>query len=356
MREDLLQQLKIDREAPVHEGTTHIRPVFAGLICAVAIVAGVVMLLENAENPEPTGPRPDSLIESNPVKSAGLRVEPVSSDPNATLNATGYVTARRVATVSAKVTGKVEKLFIEEGDEVFEGQLLAQLESDVVLAELALAESEVAVKKAQVRELETSLVQAKAAYRRAQALYDKHLLSVAELDDAETAVELIEARIRSRELQIQVADQRVALQRFRAREMEIRAPFSGVVVAKTAQPGEMISPVSAGGGFTRTGIGTLVDMSSLEVEVDVSESSINRIATGQAVDVTLNAYPGLQIPAKVITIVPTANRSKATIKVRIGFLGRDHRALPDMGVRVVFYDRPAIAFNSLSRGGIYDDN
>jgi RND family efflux transporter MFP subunit len=126
--------------------------------------------------------------------------------------------------------------------------------------------------------------------------------------------------------------------------MIIRAPFDGVITTKDAQPGEMISPVSAGGGFTRTGIGTIVDMTSLEIEIDVNESYINRVEPSQPVEATLDAYPNWKIPCKVIAIIPTANRDKSTVKVRVGFDQLDPRILPDMSVKVAFRDNggPAV--------------
>jgi len=126
-------------------------------------------------------------------------------------------------------------------------------------------------------------------------------------------------------------------------DMVIRAPFSGVALSKDAQPGEMVSPVSAGGGFTRTGISTIVDMRSLEIEVDVNESYINRVTARQPVTAVLDAYPDFEIPAKVIAVVPTADRQKATVLVRIGFNQLDPRILPDMGVKVTFLREEAAA-------------
>ncbi len=134
------------------------------------------------------------------------------------------------------------------------------------------------------------------------------------------------------------AERQVAMWQQQMDDLIIRAPFAGVVTTKAAQPGEMISPVSAGGGFTRTGIGTIVDMESLEIEIDVNESYINRVEAGQAVEATLDAYPQWKIPCKVIAIIPTADRQKSTVKVRVGFDKLDPRILPEMGVKVAFRD------------------
>jgi len=156
------------------------------------------------------------------------------------------------------------------------------------------------------------------------------------VDAANTQVETLAARLASGETAIVVAARSEEVARVRLDNTVIRAPFTGVVTVKAAQPGEMISPVSAGGGFTRTGIGTIVDMDSLEVQVDVNEAFIQRVRPGQQVEATLNAYPDWRIPAEVIAIIPTADRSRATVRVRIALLERDARIVPDMGVRVAF--------------------
>ena len=145
-----------------------------------------------------------------------------------------------------------------------------------------------------------------------------------------------EAHLAQQKLDVVVAERNVALWQQQMDDMIIRAPFDGVVTTKDAQPGEMISPVSAGGGFTRTGIGTIVDMDSLEIEIDVNESYINRVEPGQPVEATLDAYPDWKIPCKVIAIIPTADRQKSTVKVRVGFDQLDPRILPDMSVKVAF--------------------
>lgn len=343
MKIELLDQLRIDRKEKPPK--PRVRPILLGLSTLVLLALGFTVFVTKSDALAATSvSHPIKKTAKTKQPATQVRIDsvtkPITKDP---LNATGYVTARRIATVSAKVTGKVERLFVEEGDIVAKGDLMAILESEAVVAQLRLAESEVAVASGRLLELDTRLRQANLKLDRAHALQAQHLISTVELDDAQIEVELIKARILNRKLEVRVAQQRLSLQQYFASEMEIRAPFSGVVVAKTAQPGEMISPISAGGGFTRTGIGTLVDMDSLEVEVDVSESNINQIKTGQAVDVILNAYPDTRIPAQVITIVPTANRSKATVKVRIGFLSKNSRALPEMGVRVTFYSQPSIS-------------
>ena len=252
------------------------------------------------------------------------------------LNASGYVTARRRATVSSKVTGKVIEVNVDEGMAVREGQILARLDDSTVRASLALAQAQLNAVKRTVPEVEVRLEEARTTHRRREQLAKEGLSTPAETDQTQAEVNSLMARLESTREQIHVAESQVALQQTSLNDTIIRAPFSGVAISKDAQPGEMVSPVSAGGGFTRTGISTIVDMKSLEIEVDVNESYINRVRPGQPVAAVLDAYPDWQIPAKVITTVPTADRQKATVLVRIGFQALDPRILPDMGVKVTF--------------------
>jgi len=254
----------------------------------------------------------------------------------AVLNASGYVTARRRATVSSKITGKVVEVNVEEGMRVREGQVLARLDDSVIRASLGLVQAQVEASKRAVTEAEVRLKEAQLTLdRRTQLLRDR-VVTQADVDAARAEVDSLKARIRALTQQVTVAEQQVAVTETNLADTVIRAPFSGVAISKDAQPGEMVSPVSAGGGFTRTGICTIVDMSSLEVEVDVSESYINRVTDGQIVTAVLDAYPDWQIPARVITTVPAADRQKATVLVRIAFDELDPRILPDMGVKVTF--------------------
>ena len=254
----------------------------------------------------------------------------------AVLNASGYVTARRRATVSSKVTGKVIEVNVEEGMAVREGQVLARLDDSTARAALALAVAQVEAARRAVRESEVRLAEARLTLGRREQLFKDQLVTRAEVDQAQAEVDSLEARIGGARQQVHVAESQAALQQTELDNTIIRAPFSGVAISKDAQPGEMVSPVSAGGGFTRTGICTIVDMRSLEIEVDVNESYINRVKPAQSVTAVLDAYPDWQIPAHVITTVPTADRQKATVLVRIGFNELDPRILPDMGVKVTF--------------------
>jgi len=260
------------------------------------------------------------------------------------LNASGYVTARRQATVSSKVTGKVVEVFIEEGLHVKAGQELARLDAAFASKGLALAQAEATAARSALEETRVRIREAQIDYDRAAHLASSEVGSRADLDRARAQLDANRARLAAQTDQLATAQRQVDLQRQSVEDTIIRAPFEGVVVSKDAQPGEMISPVSAGGGFTRTGICTIVDMDSLEIEVDVNEAYINRVRPNQQVEAVLDAYPDWKIPAHVITAVPTADRQKATVRVRIAFDQKDARILPDMGVKVSFItSEPAAA-------------
>jgi RND family efflux transporter MFP subunit len=252
------------------------------------------------------------------------------------LNASGYVTARRQATVSSKVTAKVLEVLIEEGMAVTAGQVLARLDATNIEASSKLAEAELRAAKTALEETRVQLSEAKLRLERTEALVADTVLSQAELDRTRAESDSLAARLDRQTEEVLVAERRVAVWQQQLEDTVIRAPFDGIVTTKDAQPGEMISPVSAGGGFTRTGIGTVVDMTSLEIEVDVNESYINRVRSEQEVEAALDAYPDWRIPARVIAIVPTADRDRATVRVRIAFESLDPKILPDMGVKVAF--------------------
>ncbi|HUR22182.1 MAG TPA: efflux RND transporter periplasmic adaptor subunit [Vicinamibacterales bacterium] len=252
------------------------------------------------------------------------------------LNASGYVTARRRATISSKVTGKLVEVNVEEGMAVRQGQVLARLDDSTARAGLALANAQLEAARGAMRETDVRVAEAQVTLKRRIQLHTDGFGSQADVDQAKADVDSLIARNASSREGIKVAQRQVELLQTDLDNMIVRAPFSGVAISKDAQAGEMVSPVSAGGGFTRTGICTIVDMNSLEIEVDVNESYINRVRPSQDVMAVLDAYPDFQIPARVITTVPTADRQKATVLVRIGFLQIDPRVLPDMGVKVTF--------------------
>jgi RND family efflux transporter MFP subunit len=329
-KSELLKQLRIDRDAGAAEAPARNR-LWIGLGAALAVVLSVAawMLLR------------EEAIE---VVVAPARAIVLAAGGGASvLDATGYVTARRQATVSAKVTGKVREVRIEEGQAVEAGDILATLDDAEARADVALRSAQVQAARAGVAEVETSLANAEREYGRQQELAARQLTSVSALDAARTQAALLAARLVSQKESVRVAQEALQAAQVQLDNTVVRAPFSGVVTVKAAQPGEMISPISAGGGSIRTGIGTIVDMESLEIQVDVSEAYINRVQPEQPVEAVLNAYPDWRIPATVIAIVPTADRSKATVKVRIALGLRDARIVPEMGVRVSFLEASAPA-------------
>jgi len=317
---DRLSELKIDRtEVPA-------KPrrwpwVLAGVIVAVGVVGLQLRAILN-------GP-----IE---VQAQTVRVAQGNNASASVLDASGYVVARRQATVSSKIAGKVLEVLIEEGMTVDKDQVVARLDDSTQRAQLALAEAQLGSAQAALDEVQAQLTQAELDLVRAEELSRRQLASAADLDAARANAETLRARLVSGGENIVVARRSVDVSKDQMDNTIIRAPFAGVVVTKNAQPGEMISPISAGGGFTRTGICTIVDMASLEIEVDVNEAYIQRVQSGQSVNAVLDAYPDWQIPAEVIAIVPTADRQKATVRVRIGFREIDDRVLRDMGVKVAF--------------------
>src|SRR5256886_5826762 len=254
----------------------------------------------------------------------------------ALLNASGYVTPRRRAIVAAKITARVNEIYAEEGMRVEVGQILARLDDSDAKVRLTAAIADRDATAAALGDLQVNLVNAERELKRNEELFQRRLIAEQQIDTARLAVDSFKARIVLARQQIGAADARVKMADQDIGNCIVRAPFAGIVVSKDAQRGEMVSPISAGGGFTRTGIATLVDMTSLEIEVDVNESYIARVRDGQPVTAVLDAYPDWQIPAKVRTVIPTADRQKATVKVRATFDRLDPRILPDMGVKVTF--------------------
>ena len=254
----------------------------------------------------------------------------------ALLNASGYVTPRRRATVAAKITARVNEIFADEGMRVEAGQILARLDDSDAKVRLASAVADRDATAAALGDLRVNLANAERELKRNDDLFKRGLIAEQQLDTARTTVDSFKARVNLAREQVGASEARIAMAKQDLDNCIVRAPFAGIVVSKDAQRGEMVSPISAGGGFTRTGIATLVDMSSLEIEVDVNESYIARVRDGQPVTAVLDAYPDWQIPAKVRTVIPTADRQKATVKVRATFDKLDPRLLPDMGVKVTF--------------------
>jgi len=261
----------------------------------------------------------------------------------ALLNASGYVTPRRRATIAAKITGRVTSVHFDEGTRVGEGQLLATLDDSDVQRALASAKADRDTSRATIADFEVQLRNANIQLKRAQDLKAAGVQTQEALDNASTAADSLKAKIELAKQQVAGAEARIGEAQQNVDNCTIRAPFAGIVVSKDAQVGEMVSPISAGGGFTRTGIATIVDMNSNEIEVDVNEAYIARVVPNQPVTAVLDAYPDWQIPSKVRTVIPTADRQKATVKVRISFLKLDPRILPDMGIKVTFLGDEIVA-------------
>jgi len=324
-----LDSLKIERDSPRREPFAARTWIVAIALLAV-VAAGVGYWLLRAQP-----------IEVELTTVAAAPAGGGAAQGAAVLNASGYVVARRESTVSAKVTGKIATVLVEEGMTVEEGQLLAQLDDQTLRPQLALAESQLAAARADLDEVVVRRAEAERTLRRADRLRAENLNSELDVDRAQSEVAALGARLAALERAVDVTQAAVRVRAQELEDLEVRAPFAGVIVSKDAQPGEMVSPISAGGGFTRTGIATLVDMDSREIEVDVNESFINRVQPGQKTEAVLDAYPSWMIPSHVINIVPTADRQKATVKVRIGFDALDPRILSNMGVKVTFLDSSA---------------
>ena len=316
-----ISRLKIDRDTAPQSGPNWLLP---GVVLALVGVGVFWWLFLSPGTSAVT------------VETDIARKPPSVAAASSVLDASGYVVARRQATVSSKVTGKVREIFIEEGMRVEQDQVVATLDDSTQQAQLALAVAQADSARASLVEIEAQLRNARLDRNRQRDLAERDLTSKSNLDSAEAVYDELAARLETGRENVDVAQSNVALAEDALSNMTIRAPFAGMVVSKNAQPGEMISPVSAGGGFTRTGICTIIDTDSLEIEVDVNESYIQRVSASQRVSAVLDAYPEWRIPAEVIAIVPTADRQKATVRVRIGFLERDERVLRDMGVKVAF--------------------
>lgn len=318
--DDLLNELKINRGSAAPKKKRR----WPWIAAAVAAVLLALLLMR--------GGKPVEIETVNPRSAA-------ESGPASVLDASGYVTARRIATVSSKITGKVESVYIEEGQRVKEGEILARLDPQDAEAQREVAVSQLASSQSQLAEAQSQLTLAKSNYSRNRELAAKQLVSKQALDTAKAELDTRAARLVSVQKQVALAVDQKDVAQLGVDNTIIRAPFDGVIIAKAAQPGEMISPISGGGGSIRTGIGTLVDMDSLEVQVDVNEAYIGRVTPDMPVQAVLNAYPDWKIPGAVIAIVPTADRSKATVKVRVALDSKDPRIVPDMGVRVSFLEK-----------------
>jgi RND family efflux transporter MFP subunit len=321
----LLNQLRIDRgSAPASSGKGRI---WLAVAAVIVVLAAAAVWWRTWTRP---GTVPVHVVAAQAIAGEG------AAAAGSILDASGYVVARRQATVASKITAKMVELDIEEGDHVKGGQIIAKLDDTNIRAALNQASAQLDFAKAGLAETQVNLTNAERDYERQKSLIQAHFVSQAAVDNAQTTVDALRAQLATQRSNVDVVARAMSVAERNLDDTIVRAPFSGIVTVKAAQPGEMVSPVSAGGGFTRTGIGTIVDMDSLEIQVDVNENFINRVRPDQQATAKLNAYPDWQIPAHVIAVIPTADRSKGTVTVRIAIDQKDSRILPEMGVRVSF--------------------
>jgi len=336
-RSALINRLKIDRRAEIEPDRRW--PMWAAIVAVVIAVAGIAVWW--------------LMPRGIPVGVATATAAPADTaiGPGTILDASGYVVARRQATVSSKVTGKVVQVSIEEGQRVARDEVIGRLDDTNARAAVEQMRAQRAQAEANLVAARVALENAVPTFRRNEQQLAKAVISAQTFDTGKAAYDAARTGVDVAQRGVEVAIANLAYAERNLEDTVVRAPFAGIVTVKNAQPGEMVSPVSAGGGFTRTGIGTIVDMESLEIEVDVSENFINRVHSDQPVTAHLNAYPDWGIPAHVIAIIPTADRAKATVKVRVGFDARDERILPEMGVRVAFLDSAARSAPAEASGG-----
>jgi RND family efflux transporter MFP subunit len=330
---ETLGSLRIDRSSVQETGSG--KKIFLWSAVGVAVIAAIVVAFV--------------FFGGKTTEVTTITAQAESTGPslgNAVLNASGYVVARRMATASSKITGKVLEIYVEEGMDVKKDQVIARLDPVNVQNQLTMSERQLDASRRELAEIEVRLAEARRNLERNESLIEQQLVSQTALDSSRAEVNALAARLEAAKAQVKVSESNVTMNRTDYDDLQVRAPFSGVVISKDAQPGEMISPLSAGGGFTRTGIATIVDMDSREIEVDVNEAYINRVKPNQRVEAALDAYPDAPMAAHVINIVPTADRTKATVRVRIAFDKLDPRILPDMGIKVRFLDDQPVAANA----------
>jgi RND family efflux transporter MFP subunit len=333
----LLNQLRIDRGGPS-------APSRAGKFW----LAGIVTVLSLAAIAAWLWTRPSAVR----VHAASAQPIAGGASEGSILDASGYVVARRQATVASKITARMVELDIEEGDHVKAGQIIAKLDDTNIRAALNQSSAQLEFSKASLAETQVNLANAQRDYDRQKSLLQGHFVSQSAVDNAQTTFDGLRAQLATQRSNVDVVAEGMKVAQRNLDDTIVRAPFAGIVTVKAAQPGEMVSPISAGGGFTRTGIGTIVDMDSLEFQVDVNENFINKVRPDQKVSAKLNAYPDWQIPGHVIAVIPTADRSKGTVTVRIALDQKDSRVLPEMGVRVSFLAEPTEGADSKPAAGV----
>ncbi len=337
---DLLKSLKIDRSAPPPPTSQKGLWIGLGVAAVVVLGAGGAWFALGRDKGMEVQVADVVAIGNGGAASASV------------LDATGYVVARRMATVSAKITGKVREVLIEEGQRVEAGDVMARLDPIDADAQRDLSASQLAAAQSQIVGSQAQLKEAEANAARLGALVGQKLVSRAQYEQAVAQRDALRAQVATAQRNAQVARNSLAIASNGVDNTIVRAPFAGIIIAKSAQPGEIVSPLSAGGGFTRTGIGTIVDMDSLEVEVEVGEAFIGRVKPGMPTETILNAYQDWKIPGKVIAIIPAADRGKATVKVRVGLDAKDARIVPDMGARVGFLEDAKPATQADAKPGV----
>jgi|HubBroStandDraft_1064217.scaffolds.fasta_scaffold00128_52 RND family efflux transporter MFP subunit len=328
----LLNQLRIDRAPQREAGSSWILWSIAAVVVLAAAGAGAWFAL---------GAAGSLHVRAGLAEAAAAGGNPAGG--GSLLDASGYIVARRQATVAAKITDRVVQVLIEEGQHVEADEVIARLDDTNTHAALDLAKAQVQQAQANLNAARIAADDAKPTYQRQQKLVGQGWTTAETFDTTKSSYDAAQANLLVQQQMLASAQASLHVAERNEDDTVVRAPFAGVITVKAAQPGEIVSPISAGGGFTRTGIGTIVDMDSLEVEIDVSESFINRVHPGQPAVIKLNAYPDWQIPAEVITVIPTADRSKATVKVRVRILAKDPRILPEMGARVQFLSAAPVA-------------
>ena len=341
-----LSKLSIDRAPEVKKAWLPLN--YLGAVIFTFLISSLYFLgqthffsttLEETPTHTLTSKKPLNELEKSTIQPASLLITDTKTTEKTNdivLDASGHVVARRIATVSSRVTGKLNRLNIEEGQRVSESEILAELDDKQAAISYQLALAELSARQASFDEFTLLFKQQTSRFKRNKSLANRQLISEQLLEDSEFRNAQLAIQIRNKQAMVRSAEQRVELAQYQLNQHKIRAPFDGVVISKNAQVGELISAGSSGGGFIRTGVGTIVDMSSLEIEVEVGESYINRVYPGQKVIAKLDAYPQWKISSKVVAVIPTADRQKASIKVRVKLLEVDSRVLPDMGVKVSF--------------------
>ncbi|WP_417482637.1 efflux RND transporter periplasmic adaptor subunit [Maricaulis sp.] len=332
-----LHSLSIDRDEPEARSGISLITMLSLLVGAIIGTAALMWFFVSPPAPAPAA-APVTTAATTSTTTPSPATSPAPAPRTSGLVASGYVVARRQATISAEITGRIRDVLVEEGTRVEEGEVLALLDDTRARIQLDLLQSQLNAASARIRSLDAQLAEARLVATRASELATRDIGPQANVSATRSQVDSLIAQLAAARADREAAAVMVTSQQDLVERHIVRAPFAGIVIAKNAQIGEILSPSSAGGGFTRTGVATLVDMESLEIEVDVNEGQIGRVTPGQRVEARLDAYPDWRIPAHVEAIIPTADRSRATIKVRVAFDERDNRILPDMAARVIFME------------------